>query len=137
MTPKKKEPSISDLQSDNQRLLNELEERDAELAVIKDVQEGMASGLNIDAIFELAGERISEIFPGKGIALFTYDPATHWGDAKYILERGERHYPPPFESGPIGKKAAETKKPLMLSTVVTASPARRFVNSSSSGDVPV
>ncbi|MFA9402598.1 MAG: GAF domain-containing protein [Anaerolineales bacterium] len=116
MTPKKKEPSISDLQSDNQRLLNELEERDAELAVIKDVQEGMASGLDIDSIFELAGERIAEIFPGKGIALFTYDPTSNWGEAKYILEKGVRHYPPPFESGPIGKKAAETKQPLMLST---------------------
>jgi PAS domain S-box-containing protein len=116
MTPKKREPSILDLQSDNQRLLNELEERDAELAVIKDVQEGMASGLDIDSIFELAGERIAEIFPGKGIALFTYDPSNNWGEAKYILEKGVRHYPPPFESGPIGKRAAETKQPLMLST---------------------
>ena len=117
MTQKKiKKTSASDLSTDELQLAEELETRKAELSVLNSIQEGLASGLDIDSIFEIAGERISAIFPGEGIALYTFDPETQWGEAKYILEDGVRHYPPPFESGPIGKRVAETKQPLILST---------------------
>jgi GAF domain-containing protein len=117
MTPKKTKGSKTSRQStEGLQLAEELETRKAELLILSSIQEGIASGLDIDSIFELAGERIAEIFPGEGIALYTYDPDTQWGEAKYILEEGVRHYPPPFESGPIGKKAAETKQPLVLSS---------------------
>lgn len=115
MTPKKKEVAPEDLQAEYQQLREEMETRTAELAVLRAIQEGLAAGQDIDSIFELAGESIAKIFPGEGIALYTYDPETHWGEAKYILEDGVRHYPPPFESGPIGKKAAKTKQPIVIS----------------------
>jgi PAS domain S-box-containing protein len=118
MTPKKSKKSNTLLQPAEElhQLAEELETRKAELLVLNSIQEGIASGLDIDSIFAIAGERIAEIFPGEGIALYTYDPDTQWGEAKYILEEGVRHYPPPFESGPIGKKAAETKQSLVIST---------------------
>jgi PAS domain S-box-containing protein len=116
MRPRKKDPKVIDLQSEVRRLKETLETREAELSVLNRIQDGLASNLDIDAIFELVGERISEIFPRYGVALVTYDPVTHYGSAKYILEKGVRHYPPPFQAGPIGRKAAETKKPLWIST---------------------
>ena len=117
MTAKTKSKMLApDVTSENQKILEELDSRNAELAILNSIQDGVASGLDIDSIFELVGERITEIFPGKSVALYTYDPATHMGEAKYILEDGVRHYPPPFQAGPIGQKAAETKKPLVLST---------------------
>ena len=90
MTPKKSKKSNTLLQpAEELQLAEELETRKAELLVLNSIQEGIASGLDIDSIFEIAGERIAEIFPGEGIALYTYDPDTQWGEAKYILEEGE------------------------------------------------
>jgi len=108
--------TVSDRTAELQVANASLEERIAELAVIHSVQEGLASKLDIGAIFELVGERISEIFGGKGAALYTYDAETDMSEPMYILEKGVRHYPPPFKPGPIGKRIIETKKPVMLST---------------------
>ncbi len=116
MTPKKRDSIPSELALDPQQLSKALETKQAELDLLKGIQDGLAAGLDIDSIFEQAGERIVQLFPGKGVALYTYDPVEQMGDAKFILEDGVRHYPPPFKSGPIAKKAAATKKPLVIST---------------------
>ncbi|TET29348.1 MAG: GAF domain-containing protein [Anaerolineales bacterium] len=116
MTPKKKQPSPSDLKAENQRLLEALEAREAELAVINSIQDGLASNLDIESIFELVGERIAEIFPGHAVALYTYDAETDLAEAKFMLERGVRHHPPPIQPGPLIKRNMETKKSMMVST---------------------
>ena len=46
---------------ETQRLLKETEQRAAELAIINSVQEGLASKLEMEAIYELVGEKIREI----------------------------------------------------------------------------
>ncbi len=110
------ERTVSERTADLQVANSSLEERLAELALINSVQEGLASKLDIKAIFELVGKRISEIFAGNGVSLYTYDAETDMSEAMYILENGVRHYPPPFKPGPIGRQLVENKKPLMLST---------------------
>jgi PAS domain S-box-containing protein len=99
---------------ENQHLREMLQAREAELAVLNSIQEALSAGEDIDAIFEIAGEQISEIFPGEGVALYTYDHETASGEAQFILEDGKRHYPPPFKAGPIGQKAANTKQTLVI-----------------------
>src|SRR5512134_3072955 len=47
---------------ETQRLLKETEERNAELAIINSVQQGLASKLDMLAIYELVGEKIREVF---------------------------------------------------------------------------
>ena len=116
MTPKKKQPSSSALKAENQRLLEALEARQAELAVINSIQDGLASNLDIESIFELVGERIAEIFPGHAVALYTYDAETDLAEAKFMLELGVRHHPPPIQPGPLIKRNMETKKSMMVST---------------------
>ncbi|MGD8850081.1 MAG: GAF domain-containing protein, partial [Anaerolineales bacterium] len=111
------EPRLdADTHAENEKLRELLQAREAELSVLNSIQEALMAGEDIDSIFEIAGEQISKIFPGEGVALYTYDPETHIGEAKYILEDGERHYPPPFKAGAIGRKAASTKQTLVLNT---------------------
>jgi hypothetical protein len=51
------------------RLLNETEQRTAELSVINSVQEGLAKELDIQGIYELVGEKIREIFNAQVVIL--------------------------------------------------------------------
>lgn len=44
------------------RLLKETEERNAELAVITSVQQGLASKLEFQSIIDLIGDKVTEIF---------------------------------------------------------------------------
>ena len=62
---------------ETQRLLKETEQRAAELAIINSVQQGLASKLDMPAIYELVGEKIREVF---GAQLFSSTEFDH--DAK-------------------------------------------------------
>ena len=79
----------------NARLLKETEQRTAELAVINSVQEGLAKELDIQAIYDLVGNRIRELFDAQvvGIATFDHEKATE--HIHYLIEKGERYYPTP------------------------------------------
>ena len=56
------------------RLLKETEQRTAELAVINSVQEGLAAEMDMQAIYELVGEKIREIFNAQVVDIVIYDP---------------------------------------------------------------
>src|SRR5207248_11228911 len=47
---------------ETQRLLKETEQRAAELAVINRIQEGMAAELDFQAIVDLVGDKLREVF---------------------------------------------------------------------------
>src|SRR5688572_22660347 len=51
----------------------ELAQREAELAIIKSVQDGLASKWDLDAIYELVGEKIRELFDAKVTLISTFD----------------------------------------------------------------
>jgi PAS domain S-box-containing protein len=108
--------SNNDLTKEKERLREMLEAREAELSVLNSIQKALSAGEDIDSIFEIAGEQISQVFPGEGVALYTYHPETNAGEAKYILEDGVRHFPPPFTAGPIGQKAAKSKQTLVINS---------------------
>jgi GAF domain-containing protein/DNA-binding response OmpR family regulator len=72
------------------RLLKETEQRTAELAVINSVQEGLASELNMQAIYDLVGEKIREIFNAQVIDIVTYDEINHTIEDRYTYEKGDR-----------------------------------------------
>ena len=52
---------------ETQRLLKETEQRAAELAIINSVQEGLASKMDIQGIYDLVGDKIREIFNAQAI----------------------------------------------------------------------
>ncbi|MDQ3128940.1 MAG: GAF domain-containing protein, partial [Chloroflexota bacterium] len=67
---------------ETKRLLAETNERAAELALINEVQRGLAEKLDIQAMYELVGEKIREIFDAQVVDIGIHD-----------LETGVTHYP--------------------------------------------
>jgi hypothetical protein len=61
------------------RLLKETEQRTAELAVINSVQEGLARELDMQAIYELVGERIRDVFNAQVVVIATFGPGKRYG----------------------------------------------------------
>ena len=56
---------------ETQRLLKETEQRTAELAIINSVQQGLASKLDMQAIYDLVGDKIREIFDAQAVLIMT------------------------------------------------------------------
>ncbi len=55
------------------RLLKETEQRTAELAVINSVQEGLVREMDMQAIYDLVGNRICELFDTQTVLIRTFD----------------------------------------------------------------
>ena len=71
------------------RLIKETEQRNAELAVINSVQEGLVAQMDMQGIYELVGEKIREIFNAQVIDIVTYDNTGLLED-RYAYEKGDR-----------------------------------------------
>ncbi len=52
---------------ETQRLLKETEQRNAELAVINSIQQGLAAKLNFQAIVDLVGDKLREVFKTRDL----------------------------------------------------------------------
>ncbi|HEX5669418.1 MAG TPA: GAF domain-containing protein, partial [Chitinophagaceae bacterium] len=79
-----------ELESTVQLRTKELSHRVEELAVINSVQEGLVRELNIQAIYDLVGEKIREIFDAKVLDIAAYDDITGMIHDKYSYEKGDR-----------------------------------------------
>jgi len=75
---------------ETQHLLKETEQRNAELAIVNSVQLGLASKLDMQAIFELVGEKIRTIFDAQSTIIATYEYEKKQANYRYISEKGER-----------------------------------------------
>ncbi len=84
--------------SETQRLFQAEQQRAAELAIINSVQAGLASQLDMQAIYELVGEKIRDIFDANTTVLATFDLDKNLMYRHYTIERGERFY---LEPNPI------------------------------------
>jgi GAF domain-containing protein len=78
---------------ENARLFSETEQRNAELAVINSVQQGLVAEMDMQGIYDLVGERIRDLFDAQvtGVVIFNHDKKTE--DWKYLFEDGARMYP--------------------------------------------
>ena len=64
---------------ENARLFEETRQRNAELALINDVQRGLAENLDAQAMYDLVGDRIQEIFDAQVVDIALLD-RTERGD---------------------------------------------------------
>ena len=83
---------------ENARLLVETKQRAAELAIINSVQEGLASQLDMQQMYELVGDKIHEIFDAQAADIGLYDLTTTTIHYPYAIEKGVRYADTP---GPI------------------------------------
>ncbi|HUF82878.1 MAG TPA: GAF domain-containing protein, partial [Burkholderiales bacterium] len=111
---------------ETQRLLKETEQRNAELAIINSVQEGLASKLDIDAIYTLVGDKIREIFAADTTYIALLDASTGTIFAPYYIDRGVRPDTlltptpagaPKYTGAGLSGAVIEAGKPLLLCTM--------------------
>ena len=72
------------------RAIEETRQRNAELALINSVQAALAGELEMQAIYDVVGDKIQEIFDAQGTSITIFDHATGFVTFPYLLERGER-----------------------------------------------
>src|SRR6056297_371803 len=99
---------------ENARLFNETEQRNAELAVINSVQQGLVAEMDMQGIYDLVGDRIRDLFDAQVVGINTIDNQKKIEHFHYFYEDGGRIYP---ESRPLDKLReylVQTKKLLLV-----------------------
>ena len=98
------------------RLLKETEQRTAELSVINSVQEGLAKELDMQAIYDLVGQRISNVFQAQAMIIATLDPETKTEHFNYVVEKGERFNLKPRPYDKLREHLIEAKEKILVNT---------------------
>ncbi len=75
---------------ETQRLLKETEQRNAELAVINSVQQGLAAELDFQAIIDVVGDKLREVFATPELSITWYDESANLVHFMYVYEHGNR-----------------------------------------------
>ncbi|WP_336518588.1 GAF domain-containing protein [Pollutibacter soli] len=109
------------------RLLKETEQRNAELAVINSVQEGLVAHMDIQEIYDLVGEKIREIFNAQVIDIVTYDSKSNLIEDRYAYENGDRTTLPARIPSGFRKHVIETRQVLLHNENV-AEESKKFGN---------
>jgi signal transduction histidine kinase/DNA-binding response OmpR family regulator len=99
---------------ETRRLLAETEQRNNELAVINTIQQGLAAELDIQAIIDLVGDQINEIFASQMISIRLYDPSTGLVSYPYLMEHGERIQAEPAELIGFTKHIMESRETIHI-----------------------
>ncbi|HEY3334903.1 MAG TPA: GAF domain-containing protein [Candidatus Limnocylindrales bacterium] len=99
---------------ETKRLLAETDERAAELAIINEVQQGLASQLEIQAMYDLVGDRLRDLFDAQVLDIGILDKADGLIHFPYTIERGVRFPDEPTELRGFRKHAMETAQPLLI-----------------------
>lgn len=96
------------------RLLKETEQRTAELSVINSVQEGLAKELHMQGIYELVGEKLSDVMNSLDIDIRLFSPETDQIFYPYMRENGKRLHIPPGKFAGMSKLVYETRQPIVI-----------------------
>ncbi|HNF36800.1 MAG TPA: GAF domain-containing protein, partial [Anaerolineales bacterium] len=99
---------------ETQRLLKVTEDRAAELAIINSVQEGLASKLDMHAIYDLIGDKLGEILHTHDIDIRIFDPANNKVYFPYLKEKGTRIEIQSSEFRGMSKYVYDTKQMLVV-----------------------
>jgi signal transduction histidine kinase/FixJ family two-component response regulator len=95
-----------------------LEQRNAELAINTSVQQGLAQQLDMQAMYDLVGDQLRDIFDAQVVGINIYDRQTNLVHHPYVIERGERFYlePTPLVTTGFTPHMIRTRQPLMFNT---------------------
>ena len=99
---------------ETKRLLTETDERAAELAIINEVQHGLAERLDMLAMYEVVGSKIQEIFDAQVVDIGVVDRDAGLIHFPYTIERGVRFPDEPIAIEGPRAYVLETRKPLVL-----------------------
>ncbi|HEX5826742.1 MAG TPA: GAF domain-containing protein [Candidatus Limnocylindrales bacterium] len=100
--------------AETKRLLGEADERAAELAIVNEVQLGLAAELDIQAMYELVGERLRDLFDAQVLDIGILDKADGLIHFPYTVERGVRYPDEPIALHGVRRHVLETRATLVL-----------------------
>jgi len=121
---------------ENARLFEETRQRNAELALINDVQRGLAENLDAQAMYDLVGDRIQEIFDAQVVDIALLEGASKEVMFPYVIERGTRLQEAPIELIGHRRIAVETREPVVINEDLIGRSAAVGQPAVLSGEVP-
>ncbi|HTS14519.1 MAG TPA: GAF domain-containing protein, partial [Candidatus Sulfotelmatobacter sp.] len=99
---------------ENVRLVEQTRQRAAELAIINDVQQGLASLVEPQAMYDLVGEKLRQIFDAETFYIGVLDRPTGLIHYPYMVERGERFPDDPGLPGGFSKRVLDSGRMVLL-----------------------
>jgi len=94
-----------------------IQQRTAELALINSVQEGLSSKIEMQAIYDLVGDKLRDTFDSQVVMISQYDPQTDRVYHHYAIERGQHLQIQGWNHIDVSRsKVVKTKKLVMLNT---------------------
>ena len=99
---------------ENARLFEESRQRNAELALINTVQRGLAENLETQAMYDLVGDRLQEIFDAQVVDIGILDTDAGMVHFPYIIERGVRFPDQPVPVDGFRREALETRATVVV-----------------------
>ncbi len=104
---------------ETQRLLKEAEHRNAELAAINSIQQGMAGSVDFKGIVELVGDKLRAVFNAENLAITWREQETGLAHMLYVVQHGRRiASPPPIRPDPNGRfmRTLLARQPILLNS---------------------
>ena len=104
---------------ETQRLLKETEQRNAELAVINSIQQGLASKLELQAVIDLVGNKMLEVFETNALRVDLLDREHGLLTIPFFVDGGERFQVPPrplATDNTVAGHVLRTRQPLVFGT---------------------
>ena len=103
--------------------IDETRQRNAELSLINDVQQGLAANLHMQAMYDLVGDRLQEIFDAQVVDIGILDDADGVIRFPYVIEKGQRFHDEQVEVMGFRRMALETRQPVVQDAATTAKAA--------------
>jgi len=95
-------------------LKRRLAQREDELAILNSVQAGLTAHLDLQAVYDLIGDKIRAIFDAQVVMIGVYDKNTKILYHPYVKEREERFQLSPMQVVGFRKHIFETRKPILI-----------------------
>lgn len=112
--------------AETQRHLKDTEKRAYRLTLINSLQQGLASKLDVQSIYELVGEKFRDIFGAQVVMVSSYDSKTGTVEHNYCIERGQRvHAVGARPPGGFRAEVIRTREPLLVNANVAEEATRR------------
>ncbi len=101
------------------QILKELQQREAELAIIKSVQDGLASKMELQAIYDLVGDIVHNIFQAHTTIITSFDLKSWTQSFNYYIDRTGRGHLEPISMSDFMKTLVQMKKTFLFNENVT------------------
>src|SRR5688500_14670829 len=100
----------------------QLAQREAELQIINSIQQGLAAELDFQAIVDLVGDKLRDVFNTPNLNITWYDEKANLINYLYIYEHSKRITvePQPPRPGGIFEALVRTRQPIVINSVEDA-----------------